>query len=163
VKGTVSSNVPDLLVLHGPLKKGSANVAEGATLSLNFRNGQPFKGNPAFIWSINGARAEILVTSPSGPYIHSDSDHAPITIEVHDHLVDRAESIEWDWSDWQKELPVRARIVAELYERFARWWHNGKPAGEVGEHEDWPRLHDGVHRLRELETLFHQFDDQKGH
>lgn len=158
--GSVSSDVPDLLVAHGPLRSDKAYITSGATLSATFRNGQPFKGDPAFTWTINGEEGEILLTSPSGPYIHSDSYHEPVTIKVHDHLTNQVETVEWKWKDWQEELPVRARIVAELYERFAWWWQNGRPTGEIGEDRDWPRIHDGLTRLREFETLFSHFDSQ---
>jgi hypothetical protein len=71
-----------------------------------FRNGRPFSGTPAFTRTINGEKGEIIIISAHGPYIHSASYDAPITIEVHDHFSDKAENIEWDWKDWQKELPI---------------------------------------------------------
>ncbi|KAI0097326.1 NAD(P)-binding protein [Nemania sp. FL0031] len=157
----VRSDVPDLLVVHGKLAKGKAEIADNATLSFTFRSGQQFKGTPGFIWTINGERGEIMVTA-NGAYLHSDSYKDPIEIKLHDHATDEVVDIEWDWQDWQKELPYRSRIVAELYERFAHWWENGKPAGELPEEKEWPRLHDAVARMKEFVELFRQCDAQEG-
>lgn len=159
----VRSDVPDLVVVHGKLVKGEKNgavdVAEDATLSVTFRSGQQFKDTPGFIWTINGEKGEIMVTA-NGAYLHSDSYKDPIEIKLHDHASDEVVEIEWDWQDWQKELPYRSRIVAELYERFANWWENGRPEGDLSDEREWPRLHDAVVRMRELEVLFGQFDER---
>ena len=156
--GTVTSDVPDFVAVHGSLEKSEKDrVVDGATLAVTFRAGEPFKGKPAFTWTINGERGEILVTSVKGPYLHSDSYVDPITIEVHDHSTDEVIDIEWDWEDWQKDLPVRSRIVAQIYERYARWVEKGRPIS-VSEEDQWPRLHDAVARHKDLETLFQQYD-----
>lgn len=159
VTGTIPTDVPDFLAVHGLLRSTRTSV-DGATLNVTYRSGQPFKGTPSFVWTINGEKGEIRITSPSGPYIHSDSYHAPVTIELHDLDSDQVDRIEWDWQEWQTELPVRARIVAELYERFSAWWAGGRPDGEMPEGKNWPRIHDGVERLREFEELFAQYDQQ---
>jgi predicted dehydrogenase len=158
----VRSDVPDLLAVHGRLvaKDRRIEVTEDATLSFTFRSGQQFKGQPGFIWTINGEKGEIMVTA-NGAYIHSDSYKDPIEITLHDHETDQVVDIEWDWQDWQKELPRRSRIVAELYERFADWWGNGRPAGDLPDEREWPRLHDAVARLKEFKELFRQYDEQR--
>ncbi|KAI1822630.1 NAD(P)-binding protein [Xylaria intraflava] len=153
----IVSDVPDLVVVHGKLAKGKADIADDATLSVTFRTGPQFKGTPGSVWTINGEKGEIMVTS-AGAYLHVEKYNEPIEIKLHDYATDEVVPIEWDWKEWQKELPVRARIVAELYERFAHWWENGKPAGELPEEWEWPRVHDGVPRLRELAELFREYD-----
>ncbi|KAI1770041.1 NAD(P)-binding protein [Hypoxylon cercidicola] len=145
----MQTDVPDFLAIHGKLAGGKANIAEDATLSFTYRTGKQFKGTPGFIWTINGA------------YVHSDSYKDPIEIQIHDHDTDEVIRVEWDWQDWQKDPPYRSRIVAELYERFAHWWENGKPADDLPEGEYWPRLHDAVARMKELDTVFKQYDAQK--
>ncbi|KAF2967698.1 hypothetical protein GQX73_g5875 [Xylaria multiplex] len=155
----IHSDVPDLVIVHGKLAKGKADIVENATLSFTFRSGHQFKGTPGFIWTINGEKGEIMVTA-NGAYIHSDSYKDPIDIKLHDHATDEVVSIEWDWQEWQKELPRRSRVVAELYERFAHWWEDGKPAGNLPWEKEWPRLHDAVVRMKELEELFRQYDAQ---
>ncbi|KAI1764585.1 NAD(P)-binding protein [Hypoxylon sp. FL1150] len=158
---TMQSDVPDFLAIHGKLAKGKTNIniAEDATLSFTYRTGRQFKGTPGFIWTVNGERGEIMVTA-NGAYVHSDSYREPIEMQIHDHATDAVTRVEWDWQDWQKELPYRSRIVAELYERFAHWWENGKPAGDLPEGQDWPRLHDAVARMKELDELFKRYDAQ---
>ncbi|KAF3056467.1 Galactose/lactose metabolism regulatory protein GAL80 [Daldinia childiae] len=152
----IESDVPDFLVVHGKLAKGKADIAEDATLSITYRSGQQFKGTPGFLWTINGEVGEIMVTA-NGAYVHSDSYREPIKIKIHDHASDEVIDVEWDWEDWQKELPYRSRIVAELYERYARWWYNGRPTGDLSE-MDWPRLHDAVVRMKEIDKVFKQYD-----
>ncbi|KAI0835230.1 NAD(P)-binding protein [Hypoxylon sp. FL0890] len=153
------TDVPDLLTIHGQLAPGKADIVEDATLSLTYRSGQQFKGTPGFVWTINGEVGEIMVTA-NGAYVHSDSYREPIEIKIHDHATDEVVEVEWDWKDWQKELPYRSRIVGELYERFAHWWDNGKPAGVLPDDQNWPRLHDGLARMGELDELFKQYDAQ---
>ncbi|KAI3318762.1 NAD(P)-binding protein [Xylariaceae sp. AK1471] len=155
----IHSDVPDLLAVHGKLAKGKADIADNATLSFTFRSGQQFKDTPGFIWTINGEKGEIMVTA-TGAYLHSDSYKDPIYIKLHDHATDEVVEIEWDWQEWQKELPYRSRIVAELYERYAHWWENGRPAGDLSEERGWPRLHDAVRRMEEFKELFRQYDAQ---
>lgn len=157
----VRSDVPDLLAVHGKLARGKAGVdiADNATLSFTFRAGQQFKDTPGLIWTINGEKGEIMVTA-NGAYIHSDSYKDPVDIKLHDHATDEVVTIEWDWQDWQKELPHRSRIVAELYERFAHWWEDGRQAGDLPAEREWPRLHDAVVRMKEFEELFRQYDAQ---
>ncbi|KAI1452402.1 NAD(P)-binding protein [Annulohypoxylon moriforme] len=154
------TNVPDLLAIHGKLAKGKTNIADDATLSVTYRSGPQFKETPGFVWTINGELGEIMVTA-NGAYVHSDSYKDPIEIKLHDHITDEVVDVDWDWEDWQKELPYRSRIVAELYERFAHWWTSGKPTGDLPEGQDWPRLHDAVIRMEELEEVFKQYDAQK--
>ncbi|KAI8963133.1 NAD(P)-binding protein [Daldinia sp. FL1419] len=154
------SDVPDLLAVHGVLAKGKGGITKDATLSFTYRSGQQFKGTPGFIWTINGEAGEIMVTA-NGAYVHSDSYREPIEIKIHDHASDEVVNVEWDWEDWQKELPYRSRIVAELYERYAHWWNNGKPAGDLSEEQDWPRLHDAVARMKEIDEVFKQYDAQR--
>lgn len=198
----MESDVPDLVVLHGQLAagrqqqsggwcsgpgpRGSVIVEDGATLSMMYRSGPPFKGEPAFVWTINCQRGEILVTSPEGPYLHSDSYAAAgldepdehgrrwlrpetITIRVHDHQRDEVMNVHWGWEGWQEQLPVRARVVARLYERFWRRWTKSLKEGWRGvsggqstmfEDDDWPRIEDGVTRMRQLDELFKQYDGQ---
>lgn len=148
------------LAIHGRLQKGTVDIANDATLMATFRSGPPFKGKLAFTWSINGEKGEILVMSTGGPYLYSGSHGEPINIELHDHVTDEIVNIEWDWKDWQKELPLRARIVADVYERYARWSGNGKPAS-VPDGQNWPRVHDGVARLKDFKTLFQQYDTKE--
>ena len=158
---TIKSDVPDLLSIHGHLKQGRRSLASDATLSITFRNGPPFKGMPAFLWSIVGEKGEIMVTSPAGPYLMSHSYSVKPIIELHDHETDEVVQVEWDWKDWQKKLPALARNVGELYERYAAWVERGRPEGRLREEEDWPRVAEAVGRLRELDEIFRQFDKQR--
>ncbi|KZL84057.1 oxidoreductase family protein [Colletotrichum incanum] len=154
----VRSDVPDFIALHGPLR--GRNAVEGATLAVRFRNGPPFKGRPAFVWRIVGEKGEVEVESPSGPYLHSDSYNEPIAIRVHDHERDEVEDVPWSWEGWQEVLPVRARNVGEVYERFARWVEAGKSDGEGG--GQWPTIQHAILRMRELEALLLRFDKLSG-
>lgn len=153
---TVRSDVPDFLAVNGRLAPGKKNVVDGASLAVTFRLGPPFKGQPAFVWSINGEKGEILLTSPSGPYIFSgDSYREPVQIQVHDHETDEVVDVEVGWKDWQEELPLRARATGEIYERFAKWWDSGASGepGELPEAEAFPSLAHSLDRMKEFDTL----------
>lgn len=155
-KGSITSTTPDLLSLHGTLRRSDdgIKVVPGATLAQTFRTGPPFKGEPAVRWSINGTKGELLITV-QGHYLHSHTID-PITILHHDHTTDEVMEIKWDWAEWQKEVPVRARTTAELYERYAEWVEGGK--GDVKMGREWPSLDDALVRVEEFWEIFRQFD-----
>jgi predicted dehydrogenase len=156
VTGTLKSDVPDLLSAHGTLTTDKDVTVPGATLIATFRLGSPFKGEPGLIWTIAGEKGELRVTAP-GPYLMSgDSYNGPVTIEHHDHATDEVKELRWNWAEWQKELPLRARSTAEVYERYAGWIEGGK--GDVEEGRNWPTLEDGVKLMREFDGMYRQFD-----
>ena len=152
--GTVQTDVPDLLVAHGSLAK-SEHVVDDATLSVQLKNGPGFQGQPGLSWTITGEKGEILVLSPYGPHLSE-----PLTIQLQDFATDEVTDFKWDWEDWQKELPEPARDIGMEYDRYAHWVESGKPAS-VAPDQDWPRLHDAVHRHKLIDTLFRQFDAQQ--
>lgn len=119
---TTTSNVPDLVNVIGTLTP-SPSVQDGASISVRFRRGQPFKHEPAFTWHINCERGEIRLIAPSGPSLHAGGYSEPVTIEVHDHEKDEVNSVEWAWPQWQTEenaeLPIVGRSVAKVYEAYA--------------------------------------------
>jgi predicted dehydrogenase len=158
VQREVRSDVPDLLAMHGALKErhGSIPIAKGALLSITYRHGPPFKGEPAFTWRINGEKGELLIAI-DGQYLHSHVVD-PISIKLHDHATDEVKELAWGWQDWQEELPVRSRIISELYERYAEWVEGGK--GEVKEGRDWPKVQDAIVRMRQFARIFEDWDAQ---
>jgi hypothetical protein len=113
----VKSNVPDLIITTATLET-SPTVQKGASLLVRFRRGQPFPGEPPLVWTINGEKGEIRVVATGGTAIHA-SGAEPVTIDLHDHAADKVESVEWDWTSWQKDLPIIARSVGAVYEAFA--------------------------------------------
>ena len=158
VTGTVESDVPDYLTVHGTLKPGKADISPSALLSVTFRAGQALKGQPGLTWSINGEKGELVITAP-GPYLMSgDSYDGPVEIRFHDHGSDEVRELEWDWEEYQKGLGLRARSVAEVYERYARWIESRK--GEVEKGYEFPTLRDGVGLMREFDRLYKQYDTE---
>lgn len=158
VSGTVTSDVPDFITVHGTLKPGKADIVPGALLTATFRAGQALKGQPGFTWTINGSKGELVITAP-GPYLMSgDSYNGPVQIRFHDHGSDEMRDIEWDWEEYQKGLGLRARSVAEMYERYARWVEGGR--GEVERGFEFPTLGDGVGLMREFDKVYRQYDSE---
>lgn len=115
---TITSNVPDLIYATGTLP-ASETVEAGASFLFRFRRGQPFKDEPALVWTINGVEGEIRLVSPSGTSLQANGYLKPVTIEVHDFATDQVETVTWEWEPWQDELPIPARSIAALYEAFA--------------------------------------------
>ena len=155
VRKKIGTDVPDLLTVQGTLKSrpGVGGAVEGALFTHVFRHGTPFKGQPGLTLTINGERGELLVTIGEKFLFLED----PASILLHDHVTDEVKEIEWDWNDWQKELPIKARGVAELYERYAEWVENGK--SQINSGRKWPTLEDAVTRTRQFETIFAQYDE----
>lgn len=158
---SISSDVPDLVAVHGKLAKGKADIVDGATLAVVFRSGPPFNGEPGFVWTIVGEKGELRMTSPLGSMLQIDVYGEPITIELYDYALDEVVNVEWDWEEWQKKLPQPARMVGEVYERYASWVESGKARSDVLGEDEWPILEDALVRMKELETLFGQYDAQR--
>ena len=104
---TVTSNVADHIMLHGTL-------ISGAPLSVIFRRGQAFKGDPSLTWLIHGEKGEVKLTAAAVAMQASDDG---ISIAVHDFGKDEVENVPWIRPF--ENLPGRARNVAELYEAYA--------------------------------------------
>lgn len=139
---TTKSDVPDLIIATGTLP-ASDIVAPGATLVTRFRRGQPFPGEPPLVWSINGEKGEIRLTSDSGTALQFSPDANQTRIEVHDYETDKVERVEWAWADWQAELPVVTRSIGSLYDAFAD-----------GDDAAVPNFEDAVKRQEQLDGLF---------
>ena len=144
---TVTSDVPDLITVTGSLS-GSAVAQEGASLSVRFRRGQQFKGEPALTWHINCEKGEIRLTAPSGTSLHANSYSDPVTIEVHDFDTDEVRNVQWEWPKWEEELdlPIVGRSVAKLYEAFHAEAVEGGP-------RTYPSFSDAVERHEQLARL----------
>ena len=120
VVDTTTSNVPDLIIATGGIRP--SDIADsGATFSIRFRRGQPFKGEPALTWHINLERGEIRLTLPGGVSIGAGGYDEPVVIDVHDFASDDVRRVEWDWPAWQEEarIPVIGRSIAALYDAYA--------------------------------------------
>ncbi|MCJ1390860.1 hypothetical protein MMC18_003721 [Xylographa bjoerkii] len=138
---TVKSDVPDLVIVTGTLKESRISQ-EGATLLIRFRRGQPFPGEPPLVWTINGEKGEIRLLSPGGTALQATANTKPVVLEVHDFETDSIQQVEWDWADWQKELPMAAMNVGGLYEAFA----DGDPS-------QYPTFEDALKRHEQLDSI----------
>lgn len=115
---SVKSDVPDLIIATAVLPESSL-VTKNATLLFRYRRGQPFPGEPAFVWTIAGEKGEIRVTSQEAAAISVLWNAKSPTIEVHDFETESVEQVEWGWEGWQEDLPMPARNVGSLYEAWA--------------------------------------------
>lgn len=114
---TMGTDVPDLIFVSGTISP-SETVTDGAMLLARFRRGQPFPGEPALVWTINGEKGEIRLLSPGSCALHATAYHHSVTLEVHDFTSGHVQTAGWSWSDWQKDLPIVSRNVGALYEAF---------------------------------------------
>jgi predicted dehydrogenase len=136
---TVRSDVPDLVIATGTL--GASPIAqEGAVLYFRLRRGQSFLDEAPLIWTINGERGEIRLSSPGGTALQATAYTKPVVIEVHDHATDQVEKIEWDWADWQKKIALVGRNTGALYENFA-------------DGNAYPTFEDALKRHEQLEEI----------
>ena len=125
----VISDVPDLVSVHGTLQR-SQHVTEGASLVVNFRSGPPFPGTLPLIWTIQGDKGTIRVTSERGPIALNADSSGPIPIEVHDHASGEVKIVEWEWEEWQVGLPAKARNIGKVYDLL--WDRTEGRLGDVG-------------------------------
>lgn len=145
---TVESDVPDLVFATGTLSDSEISQA-GASVLIRFRRGQPFPGQPALEWTINGEKGEIRLVSQGGTALHASGYSAPVTIQVHDYETEKVEDVAWKWEDWQEELPVVARVIGAFYEQFA----------EEAETKSVASFHDALFRHEQLTGLLKAWDD----
>lgn len=144
ILGSKRSDVPDLIITTSSLSK--SNIAqEGATVLTRSRRGQPFHGEPALVWTINGEKGEIRVTSPSAATLGAFA--AEVIVEVHDFETDQVQRIDWSWLDWQEELPVMSRNIGTLYDNFA-----------VGKGDTDASFKDALVRHEQLESILAGWD-----
>ncbi|KAK3381011.1 hypothetical protein B0H63DRAFT_474752 [Podospora didyma] len=139
---TKKSNVPDLIFVSGYLEQGQGDIIapQGAALHFRLRRGQQWPGEPGLVWTIAGERGEIKVTSPVAA-LQVGLEEQPAVIEVHDNATDTIEKVEWEWEDFQRELPLMSKNIAAVYEAFA--------AGTGG----YATFDDAVKRHEQLESL----------
>lgn len=139
----VKSDVPDLICTTGILQE-SDSVVPGASIHLRFRKGQPFKGEPALLWTINGEKGEIRLTNYNGPSINANSDD--IVIEIDDHEKNEVQKIDWEWGEYA-QLPPVAKNIAALYEAYAK-----------GDASRYATFDHALKRHKQLDGILARFD-----
>ena len=113
----IPRDAPDVITLQGRLKSGGV-------LTMNLREGKPFKGSPGMVWRIYGETGEIELLAQAtfaqlGTPVHS--------LKLHHFENDVVEEICYDDLMHHKELPPISRNIAALYDNFA----DGKTEGYV--------------------------------
>ncbi|KAH6843443.1 hypothetical protein B0I37DRAFT_393645 [Chaetomium sp. MPI-CAGE-AT-0009] len=142
---TVRSEVPDLVSVAGRWDE-SAVTQQNATLHFRFRRGQPFPGDPALHWTINGEKGEIRIISPKTAFLQLGDETVPRVIEIHNFETNEVDKVEWGWEKWQDDLPYAARAIGALYEGFAE-------VKSAGVKENYPTFDVAVKRHELLENL----------
>ncbi|KAL7919025.1 hypothetical protein ACQKWADRAFT_302422 [Trichoderma austrokoningii] len=146
IVGTTQSDVPDLVILIASMAE-SATVRDSATLLVRYRKGASFKGELAFVWTINCEKGELRLVSPGGPALQLNVYSEPVTIDVHDFATDEVKPIEWNWADYQLQLPEDARATAAWYETYA-----------AGTEIEAATFQDALHRHEQLENWLNAYD-----
>jgi hypothetical protein len=113
-----TSDVPDLVSIHGTLKE-SQHVAPGASLLVKFETGPPFQGTNPFLWTVTGDKGRIQMSCERGPMIHAEGSGFPIPILLEDFASGEVKNISWEFEDWQESIPPVARNTAKQYDLFA--------------------------------------------
>ncbi|KAH6140635.1 hypothetical protein HBI64_026100 [Parastagonospora nodorum] len=139
---TITSDVPDLLSIHGALTPTSL-AAPKATLCVGFRRGQPFPGTPPLVWTINCERGEIRLVSPSGTALQANAGD-DVSIQIHRFDTDNVENVRWTWKEPQQALPLMARSVSECLYAFAEGREDG---------DGWAGIDSAAVRARSIERF----------
>ena len=136
---TAKSDVPDLISVHGELTSPSGNLMPGATLSAQYRRGQPFKGEPSLLWHINCERGEIRLRSMNGAALQATGYDNPPQVQIHHFHNDTVEDIKWEWEKEQLDVPVFARGIMSCLYAFAE-----------SETDGWVSIEDVAHRAEQI-------------
>lgn len=144
----IKSDVPDFVALHGTLMSGNIALTN-ATLSFNFRRGQPFPGTPSLQWTINCEHGEIRIVSPSTTTLEPKEDDDPVSIKVHVFETNEVRDAEVQWEDQQLDLPVAARSVARCLYAFA----DRRPEGD-----GWTGIESAAKRARLIYDFLGPFE-----
>ncbi|KAI9148777.1 Galactose/lactose metabolism regulatory protein GAL80 [Paramyrothecium foliicola] len=138
---TVTSDVPDLIVVTGSLRPSQVAVP-GATLAGSFRVGKPLDDEHSLTWSIYGESGVIRLTAGS-TLLQARGYKNPVILKIHDYASNKTETVDWNWNEWQQELPLLARSVGSLYEVFSC----------KEKHPYLPTFEDAVGRHDQLEQM----------
>lgn len=118
----------------------SSFVEKNATLLTRFRRGQPFPGDPQLVWTINGEKGEIRVVSEGASALQVLLGTKKPIPQVHDFQSNQVGEVDWEYKDWQEELPMASRNVGSMYEA----WADGK---------GYPTFDDAAVRHEQLEAI----------
>lgn len=144
----IKSDVPDLVALHGTLASTDI-AATNATLSFNFRRGQPFPGTPSLQWTINCERGEIRIVSPSTTTLEPQDTDEPVSIMVHVFETNEVKECQLRWESQLLELPIMARSVARSLYAFA----DRRPEGD-----GWTGIESAAQRARLIDSFLNPFE-----
>ncbi|OQO03451.1 hypothetical protein B0A48_10115 [Cryoendolithus antarcticus] len=112
----VTSDVPDLVSLHGTLKPSSF-VMKGASLTATYQVAPPWPGTLPLTWTVTGEKGELRITASKTAFLNVAG--SGILIEQLDFASNEVKSIDWEFDAHIAELPERARIISKLYNLFA--------------------------------------------
>jgi predicted dehydrogenase len=140
---TIKRETPDHVNLHG-------TIGSSATpLSVSMRMGKAFPNTPTLTWNVLGTKGEIRVTANT----MLNNALPGQKLEVFDHEKDSVEVVDLESGRQVEELPIFAKTVGEVYERYA----NGamQVEGLVGFEEavELHRVIDGIEKSSEGNKL----------
>ncbi|KAF2106109.1 putative oxidoreductase [Lophiotrema nucula] len=147
---TIKSDVPDILALNGTVKES------GATLSFNFRRGQPFPGTPPLTWTIDFEEGELRFNSPSGTSL-TTGPNGGVSIEVHHFDTDKVEEIPWDWKSSKDENGDELSETAKNVQRVLFAFGDDIAAGKK-EGDGWLGVEDAAARAEQIWGFFDNWD-----
>lgn len=122
-------------------------------MTYQFRAGQPFPGDPSFVFSINCEKGEIKLVSETGLVLEFAPPNKPVTIKVHRFDTDQVENVKWQWAPEQLEVPPPAKGVQPTLWAFA----DGKKEGD-----GWIGIETARERAKMLDDMMKIWDEETG-
>ncbi|KAK6432339.1 hypothetical protein LTR95_011490 [Oleoguttula sp. CCFEE 5521] len=111
-----TSDVPDLVSLHGTLK-ASGYVRKGASLTATYQVAPPWPGTLPLTWKVTGEKGELRITSEKNAFLNVAG--SGVLIEHLNFANKELKTIDWRFDAVIAELPERGRNIAILYDLFA--------------------------------------------
>ena len=139
ITSTFTKDTPDQILVQGRLDSPAH-----ALLSYHLRGGSSVPGSIGGLWRIYGEKGEIEITA-SGLLLQTG--YPDLKVRLQDYEKDEVKELEVPRDEWE-ELPLPARNIARLYEKFADSWHGGEKMGRL---PDWE---EALVRHRMIEGVF---------
>lgn len=124
--------MPDLISVVGTLTppklpSSSSFFGDGsATLQARLRVGEPFPGQPGYVWTVEGEKGELRLEAAAGPAMIAvgggNNNEGPMAVKLwlHDFATNEVTEVPWHWQDWQSTLEsVGSRNIGAVYEAYA--------------------------------------------
>ncbi|KAI3395738.1 hypothetical protein diail_905 [Diaporthe ilicicola] len=139
----IETDGPDFITVAASLSE-SPITRNDAKLVVAWRTGPAFPDpkQPGWVFSITGEKGALRMTSEA-QHINIGGD---ALVELYDLATGETKTVEWQWLEWQKDVPRPVRNIGALYEAFAD-----------GDESKYATFEDALTRHEQLDSMLEKF------